>query len=143
MANKALEAIKLCTGDCSAALGGEASDKLESAAFVKLDKYRKYVAIAEVQGCASDGVITLTILQATAAAGTGSKTITTTITDTATSTNVTDLLLVTAEVDATALDTGSSFYFAGARLATDQTSGTEVAALLGYRVLGVYDPQSN
>lgn len=141
--SKVLEDILVAAGDVTASLGGESSDKIETTAFLKLDKYQKYCAIGTIQGCASDSVITLTMLQATAAAGTNSKTISTTVTDTATSTNVTDLLIVTVEVDASLLDTGSSFYFAGARMATSNGSGTEAATIAHFRAEARYDPQSN
>ncbi len=145
MGRKVLEEIKVATGDVSGDLGAESSpaDSIATVAYLKLDKFGKYVAMGCVQGCASDSIITLTIYQATAAAGTNSKTITTTITDTATSTHLTELLTVTAEVDASELDHASSFYWAGARVTTNAGAGTEIAGLISFRTDGRFDPQSN
>jgi hypothetical protein len=146
--SKVLERMKVYAGDLSTALGGESSDKIETKAFLKLDKFKKYVAIGTGQGAASDAVLTLTLLKATAAAGTNSDTMITTVTDTATSTHVTDLLVVAAELDAATLagdnaNTGSSHYWMGARLATSGASGTECAQITHFVTDATYEPQSN
>jgi hypothetical protein len=149
--SKVLEKIKVYAGDLSTNLGAESSptaDSIETKAFLKLDKFKRYCAIGAIQGCASDAVITLTLLKATAAAGTNSATMVTTVTDTATSTNVTDLLQVAAELDAATLagdnaSTGSSHYWMGARLTTSGASGTEVAAIVHFVTDATYEPQTN
>jgi len=113
-------------GAFSSALGAETSDKIETAAFANMENYDVVWALAHASGVASDSVITLTILEATSAAGAGSAT--TSQTDTFTSTNTTDTDLLQAEIRGEQLSSG--FSFAGARLETDNASGTEKVGVI-------------
>ena len=110
----------------SNALGGETSDKVETAEFLNMKYYHNGWALAHASGVASDGVLTLTILEATSSAGAGSQT--TSQTDTFTSTNTTDTDILKAEIKADQLSSGFTHF--GARLATDQTSGTEKVGVI-------------
>ena len=124
--HKMSENLRPTYGAQSEALGGESSDKIETAAFANMENYDVIVAYAQAVELASDSVITLTLLEATSSAGAGSQALS--ITDAFTSTNVTDTDLLQAEVRAEGLSAG--FNFVGARLETDDASGTEVVGVI-------------
>ena len=113
-------------GAFSSALGGETSDKIETATFANAENYDLIIALAHASGVASDSVVTLTILEATTSAGAGSAT--TSKTDTFTSTNTTDTDLLQAEIRAEELSSG--YQYVGARLATSNGSGTEKVGVI-------------
>lgn len=124
--HKMSENLRPTYGAASTALGGEGSDKIETALFADMQHYDVIAAYAHATELASDSVITLTLLEATNDSGGGSTTLS--ITDTFTSSNVTDTDLLQAEVRAEKLSDG--FTFVGARLATDDGSGTEVVGVI-------------
>lgn len=113
-------------GEITSALGGETSDTLTSATFVNMENYDVIGAFGIASEVASGSTITLTLYEATATDGSGSSSISG-ATDTFTSTNVTDLGEVFAEVRAGDLTAG--YQYVGAKLVTDNGSGTEEAAL--------------
>jgi len=120
------ENLRPSYGAWSSALGGETSDKIETAVFADMRYYDVIAAYAMASGVASGSVITLTILEGTSTAGAGSAT--TSQTDTFTSTNTTDTDLLQAEIRAEQLSSG--YRYVGARLATSNGSGTEKVALV-------------
>ena len=113
-------------GNMSSALGAEASDKIETAVFMNMKYYDLGVALAEVTNVASGSVITLTILEGTTSAGASSAT--TSQTDTFTSTATTDTDVLQAQIRAEQLSANYTHF--GARLATNNASGTEVASVI-------------
>jgi len=124
--HKMSENLRYTYGKQSTALGGESSDKIESAAFVNMRLYHNVEVVAEVTNVASDGVITLYLLEATSSAGASSATITGK-SDTFTSTNTTDTDVLRVEARSEELSDG--YTYVGGRLSTDQTSGAEVVAM--------------
>jgi len=123
--HKLKENLKLTYGDLSTAIGGETSDKLEGE-WTDMSKYRIARGIAIASNVASDEVITLTMLKATASDGSGSAT--TTYTDTYTSTEATDIDVLQAEIKA--IEAGTGYQWIGARVASDGGSSTAVVTLL-------------
>ena len=113
-------------GAFSSALGGETSDKVETAEFINMENYHNGWAIAQASGVGSGKILTLTILEATSSAGAGSATTSKTDTFTATATTQKDVLQ--AEIKADELSAGYTHF--GARLATDNTTGTEKVSVI-------------
>lgn len=124
--HKLSENLRYTYGDQSTALGGESSDKIESGTFVNMENYHIGEVVAEVTNVASDSVVTLYLLEATASGGGGSATISgKSDTFTSTATSDTDVLRVEARSE----ELSDSFAFIGGRLSTDNASGTEVVAM--------------
>ena len=113
-------------GAYSTDLGAETSDKIETAVFMNMRYYDLGIAQAQVTNVASGSVITLTILEGTTSAGAGSAT--TSQTDTFTSTATSDTDVLKAEIRAEQLSANYTHF--GARLATNNASGTEVASVI-------------
>jgi hypothetical protein len=113
-------------GEITSALGGESSDVLTTATFVNMENYDVVGVYGIASEVGSGKIITLALYEATATAGTGSATISG-ASDTATSTNATDLLDVFAQVRASDLSAG--YQYVGAKISTNQTDGTEEAAM--------------
>jgi hypothetical protein len=91
-----------------------------------MENYHNIVAYAVASGVASGSALTLTLLEGTTSAGAGSQT--TSHTDTFTSTNTTDTDVLQAEIKGDELSSG--YTHVGARLETDNASGTEKVAVL-------------
>lgn len=120
--HKFAENIKTSYGVFSSALGGETSDKVESATFVYMKDYDLAVVHGFASNVVSGQVITLAVLQATAANGGGSTTVSgasTTVTSGATATKY----VLTSQVRGAQLTDG--YKYVGLRISTDDTDGTE------------------
>ena len=113
-------------GEVTSGLGAETSDTLTTATFVNMENYDVVGVYGIASEVASGSTVTLKLYEATGADGSGSATITG-ASDTFTSTHVTDLGDVFAEVRAGALSAG--YQYVGAKLSTDNGSGTEEAAM--------------
>lgn len=109
-------------------LGAETSpdNTVQTAEFINMKYYHNIVAYGLASNVGSGDTITLQIYEATDSDGNGSAT--TTHTDTYLSTNATNVDLLQAEIKADQLSSG--FTHAGARLTTDNGSGTEVVGLM-------------
>ncbi|KPJ63786.1 hypothetical protein AMJ44_13995 [candidate division WOR-1 bacterium DG_54_3] len=116
--HKFLENYKPSYGVFSSALGGETSDKVETAAFVDMRYYDGVAAYVHASGLASGSVITLTLLEGTSNAGASSATLTGK-TDTFTATATTQKDVLQAEVRAEELSSG--YRYVGFRLATNNS----------------------
>ena len=127
--HKFTENVRSRYGGFSNAFGGETNDLITSAEFVNMENYDLVAAVAHASGLASDSVITLAMWQATASGGGGSKTVSG-ASDTFTSTNTTDTDVLVAQVRGEDLDVANSFLFVGAKLATDNASGTEKVGMI-------------
>lgn len=114
-------------GEVTSALGGETSDTLTTLTFVSAENYDVIGVAAVASEVASGSTVTLTMYQATATDGSGSATITG-ASDTFTSTNVTDVDTLFAQVRASDLTSG--YQYVGAKLSTNDGSGTEEAAMI-------------
>ena len=122
--HKFLENLKPTYGVFSSALGGESSDKVESALFVDMKNYNNVVLYGMASEVASDAVISLIALEATDTDGGGSATTSKTDVFTATATDHTDVLQV--EIKAEELSAG--YRFVGIRMTTGDASGTETVS---------------
>lgn len=89
--------------------------------------YDVVVAYAHASGVASDSVLTLQLWEGTSTAGAGSQTISGN-SDTFTSTNTTDTDILQAEARGEELS--DNYGYVGARLSTDNASGTEKVGLI-------------
>lgn len=114
-------------GNITEAIGGETSDTITTLRFPSMENFDEITFIGIASELASDSVITLTAYEATATAGTGSSSISG-ATDTFTSTNTTDtdVLIVTVR----AADLTAGYQYVGAKLVTNNASGTEEGALI-------------
>ncbi len=126
--HKYSEHYKTTYGGFSSALGGETSDTLTSATFVNAKNYDVVIAQGLYSGIASGSVVTMTIWQATSTAGASSKTVSSASTS-VTATGTTDTGILTVQVRGAELDMGSGFIYVGAKLVTNNTSGTEKVGL--------------
>lgn len=127
--HKFTEHVRTRFGAFSSALGGETSDVITTAEFVNMENYDLVVFQAIASGVASSKILTLTAYEATATDGSGSQSLTHSMasdTFTATATNHTDVLV--AQVRGEELSAG--FQYVGAKLATNQTDGTEKAGIV-------------
>lgn len=115
-------------GALSTSLGNESgpADAIQTKEFINMKYYHNIVAYGIATEVGSGDTITLQIYEATDSDGNGSAT--TTHTDTYESTNATNVDLLQAEIKADQLSSG--FTHAGARLTTDNGSGTEVVGLM-------------
>lgn len=127
MMHKMSENQKVTFGEITSALGGESSDVITSKTFVDMALYDIVEAIGIASELASGSTITLKMYEATAANGGGSATISG-ASDTFLSTNVTDVDVLRAQVRAADLSAG--YQYVGAKISTDDASGTEEAALI-------------
>lgn len=125
--HKLKENLFLKFGEVTSALGGETSDTLTTLTFVNMENIDVIGVAGIASEVASGSTVTLKLYQATATDGSGSATITG-ASDTFTSTNVTDVDLLFAEVKANELTSG--YQYVGAKLSTDNASGTEEAAMI-------------
>jgi hypothetical protein len=126
--HKYSEHYKTNYGGFSSALGGETSDTLTSATFVNAKNYDVVIAECQYSGIASGSVVTMTIWQGTSTAGASSKTVTSASTS-VTSTATTDKGVLIVQVRGAELDMASGFCYVGAKVVTNNTSGTEQVAL--------------
>lgn len=118
----------------TAALGGETSDILETAAY-NMKNYDSILCIAVASNVVSTHVLTLSARQGTDTDGGGSATISGAST-TYTSTQATDVVQFMIEVDADMLTDGKDYvYF---RASTDDADGTEAVALAVIPTFGRY-----
>lgn len=114
-------------GDITHSLGAESGDTITTLRFPSMENYDTITFIGIASELASDSVITLTAYEATTTAGVGSTSISG-ATDTFTSTNATDTDVLIVQVRAADLTAG--YQFVGAKLVTNDASGTEEAALI-------------
>ncbi len=114
-------------GEVTSALGGETSDTLTTLTFVNAENYDIIGVAAIASEVASDSVVTLKLYEATGTDGSGSATITG-ASDAFTSTNTTDVDLMYAQVRSA--DLSSGYQYVGAKLVTNNASGTEEAAMI-------------
>ena len=122
-------------GNITEAIGGETSDTITTLRFPSMENYDSIVFIGIASEVASDAVITLTAYEATATAGTGSTSISG-ATDTFTSTNTTDTDVLIVEVKASQLTAG--YQYVGAKLVSNNASGTEEGALIAIQCRARY-----
>lgn len=128
-------------GGFSSALGGETSDVITSAEFVNMANYDLVVFQAHASGVASDSALTLLAYEATATDGSGSASLTHgSATDTFTSTNTTDTDVLVVQVRGA--DLSSGYQYAGAKLTTDNGSGTEKVGMIINQMRGRYKQAS-
>jgi hypothetical protein len=130
MMHKASENIKSLYGCLSTALGGETSDIKATGTFINGGLYDLIEAYGLVSGVASGSVVTLEVWQATTSAGAGSKTLTTRSTDTFTSAATSETDLLRCQARGEDLDVAGGFNFVGAKISTNNTSGTEVVGIV-------------
>ena len=126
----AKENLKPTYGVISTALGGSSSpaaDTVETATYVDMRYYDLCVAYGLASYLASGSTITLQLYEGTSTAGAGSATLSGK-TDTFLSTNVTDTDVLQAEVRGQELSSG--YRYVGARLSTNNGSGTEKVSLM-------------
>ena len=111
-------------GGFSSALGGETSDRIQSATYVDMANYDLAIGVCHASGVGSGATITLTMYQATSSAGAASKTVSgATDTYVSVATASTDTLV--AQVRGEDLDVAGGFRYVGFILSTSATSGTE------------------
>jgi len=125
--HKLNENLFLKFGEVTSALGGETSDTLTTLTFVNAENYDIIGVAAIASEVASGSTVTLKLYEATATDGSGSATITG-ASDTFLSTNVTDVDTLFAQVRAA--DLSSGYQYVGAKLSTNDTGGTEEAAMI-------------
>lgn len=126
--HKYSEHYRTVYGGFSSALGAETSDTLTVPAFVSAKNYDVVIAQAAYSGIASGSAVTLTIWQATSTAGASSKTVTG-ASASFTAANTTDTGVLTTQVRGAQLDMASGFIYVGAKLVTDNASGTEKVSM--------------
>lgn len=126
--HKYSEHYKTTYGGFSSALGSETSDTLTTPTFVSAKNYDVVIAQGAYSGIASGSVVTMTIWQATSTAGASSKTVTSASTS-VTSTATTDTGVLITQVRGADLDMGSGYIYVGAKLVTNDTSGTEKVSM--------------
>jgi hypothetical protein len=114
-------------GEITSALGGETSDTITTMRFPSMENYDTITFIAIASEVASGSTLTLTAYEATAADGSGSSSISG-ATDTFLSTNVTDTDVLIVQVNAPQLTAG--YQYVGAKLVSNNGSGTEEAAII-------------
>ncbi len=125
--HKLNENLFLKFGEVTSALGGETSDTLTTLTFVNAENYDIIGVAAIASEVASGSTVTLKLYEATGTDGSGSATITG-ASDTFLSTNVTDVDTLFAQVRAA--DLSSGYQYVGAKLSTNDASGTEEAAMI-------------
>ncbi len=116
-------------GCVSATLGGESSDTKTTAEFVDMKNYDLVVVQGVASGLASGSTITLRLWEATATDGSGSQSMThTSASDTFLSTNTTDTDILVCQVRGE--DLSSGFRYVGAKISTNNASGTEPVGVI-------------
>lgn len=135
--HKFVEHVRTRFGAISSALGGESSDVIATVEFVSMENYDLVVFKAVASEVGSGKVLTLKAWEATATAGTGSQTLAHAMssdTFTATATNDVDVLVVQVRGE----ELSSGFQYVGAKLTTDNASGTEMVAIIIEQQRGRY-----
>jgi hypothetical protein len=108
--HKFIENIKTSYGKASTSLASESSDIITVAAFVDMENYDLYAAIAHVTNVASGETLTLRLWEATALA-----------------TSDTDILVIQAR----AADLTAGYQFVGAKLSSSDTAdGAEIVGIV-------------
>jgi hypothetical protein len=125
--HKLSENLYIKFGQVTSALGGESSDTLTTLTYVDAQNFDIIGVAAIASEVASGSTVTLKLYEATSAAGGGAATITG-ASDTFLSTNVTDVDQLFAQVRSADLSAG--YQYVGAKLSTDDASGTEEAAMI-------------
>ena len=116
------------SGDMSAALGAETSDKITTPVFVYMKNYDLVRAVGQVSNVVSTHAISLKMYEATTTAGAGSQSLThAQASDTYTSAASTTLDILEAQTRGEDLTSG--YGYVGAILSTNDGDGTEVASL--------------
>ena len=110
----------------TAALGGETSDKMRTAAFYDMESYDAVLGICIASNVVLGSVVTFNMYQATTSAGAGWSTISGAST-TYTSAHSTDVGVFVIEVDAKDLTDG--YDFVGIEASTNKANGSEAVSV--------------